>query len=219
MLTFVNLPRPGYLANVEIYDIIAAAQNPGLYGNAAIIQYQDEGDVLIYDTNNWVSWLSASSYDSRRSWTDGMNFGGTSDWAVDLNQTYADNGTGAEQDEGYGTELFTVCDYSRTFGSLDDLQAAASGLRTDCIDFYALQVLLSMLDTAYANYTDVSNGYDALFPYYVTYIDKLVPEILADDFMWNMSTTSPNSVLPNVGYGMNCTYATNSFHPRAYKRD
>ncbi|PYI03570.1 glycoside hydrolase [Aspergillus sclerotiicarbonarius CBS 121057] len=84
----------GYISNYEIYQIIGEAENPDVYGNISIRQYQDEGDVLIYDDNNWVSWLSPSSYASRRSWTDGLNFAGTSDWAVDLNQTYLNNGTG-----------------------------------------------------------------------------------------------------------------------------
>lgn len=134
-----------------------------------------------------------------------MNFGGTSDWAIDLNQSYADNGTGNALSTGDSGEDFTVCDYSLKFNSLDDLSAASGKLRTDCIAAYALQVLINMLDTAYANYTNVNNGYDALFGYYVTYIEKLVPVILADDFMWNMSTTGEYAIIPNVGYGMNCT--------------
>jgi hypothetical protein len=89
----LTLQRAGYLANYEIYNILAQAQEPELYGNVSISQYEDEGDVLIHDETNWVSWLSLASYVARRSWTDGLNFGVTSDWAIDLNQTYANNGT------------------------------------------------------------------------------------------------------------------------------
>jgi hypothetical protein len=37
---------------------------------------------------------------------------------------------------------------------------------------------------------------------------KLVPEILEDAFMWNMSTTNQkqNALVPDVGYGMTRTY-------------
>jgi hypothetical protein len=41
------------------------------------------------------------------------------------------------------------------FCSLDDLSAAAGKLRTDCIVAYSFQVLIDMLDMAYANYTNV----------------------------------------------------------------
>lgn len=193
-------------------EILAQAQNSDLYGNVSIAQYSSDevGDVLIYNKTNWVSWLSPSSYASRRSWTDGLNFGGTSDWAVDLNETYSNNGTGDAEDSGYDdTDDFTFCDYSLRFASLDDLSAASDSLRSDCIPVYAMQVLIDMLDTAYANYTDVNNGYDDLFGYYVTYIDKLVPDILQDAFMFNITSDDENwknvGALPLLGYGMNCT--------------
>ena len=110
-------------------------------------------------------------------------------------------------DDGYGDEDYVVCDYSITFDSLDDLNAHSGSLRSDCMAAYTLEVLISMLDVAYTNYTtNVTDGYDALFDYYVKYINKLVPEVLENEFMWNMSTTEEyNLYLPNVGYGMNCT--------------
>lgn len=168
----------------------------------------EAGDILIYDTTNWVSWLSPSSYEARRSWTDGLNFGGTSDWAVDLNQTFSNNGTGSEESSGYDDNSdFALCDYTLTFNSLDDLSAASGSLRSDCIAAYTMQVLIDMLNTAYANYTDVNNGYDDMFGYYVTYIEDLVPEILKAGFMFNITDNQhwdTIGFLPDLGYGMNC---------------
>ena len=192
------------MSNYEIYQIIGQADNPEVYGNISITQYQDEGDVLIYDEDNWVSWLSPSSYASRRSWTDGLNFAGTSDWAVDLNQTYASNGTG-EAVSNDVEDNYQICDYSKTYSSLDALSTASGGLRSDCIAFYALQVLINMLDVAYANYTAVNNGYNELFSYYVTYMEDMVPKVLIDDFMFNKSTTTEWMTFPSLGYGMDCT--------------
>ncbi|PYH86435.1 glycoside hydrolase [Aspergillus uvarum CBS 121591] len=119
---------PGYLANYEIYEILVQAENPDLYGNISITQYHDEGDVLIYNETNWMSWLSLSSYAARQSWTDGLNFGGTSHWAVDLNETYSNNGTGNELSSGLELD-FTVCEYSLTFASLRPGRLAAHRLR------------------------------------------------------------------------------------------
>lgn len=206
-----HFQRAGYISNYEIFEILAKAENPDLYGNITISQSSSDvvGDVLIYNKTNWISWLSPSSYASRRSWTDGLNFGGTSDWAVDLNETYSDNGTGSSVDSGYDDDDdYTPCDYTKTFKSLDDLSSSAGDLRSDCVAVYALQVLIDMLDTAYANYTDVNNGYDDLFGYYVTYIDKLVPNILQDAFMFNITSDDENwknvGGLPELGYGMDC---------------
>ena len=199
------LSSPGYLSYIEFYEILAQAQSPDLYGEMNITQYHDEGDVLIYDDTNWVSWLNPESYASRRDWYDSLNFGGTSDWAIDLNITFNDNGTGLAESTGWGDGSdYQPCDYSKTFSSLDDLSAASGDLRTECIAVYSLQVLIDMLDVAYQNYTDVNSGYDALFGYYVTYIEDLTPEILKDNFMFNASTTGQYSNYLNVGYGMNC---------------
>lgn len=195
----------GYISNFEIYEILAQqrAGETDDYGN--ITQFGDEGDVLVYAETNWVSWLSPSSYASRRSWSDGLNFGGTSDWAIDLNQTYANNGTGDEQGSGYDTgTALPVCDYSKSFGSLDDIANAAGDLRPDCVAVYTLEVLIDMLNTAYKNFTDVSQGYDDLFGYYVTYIEKLVPVILPSGFIFNVSDTGPYAPIPEMGFGANC---------------
>lgn len=62
-----------------------------------------------------------------------------------------------------------------------------------------------MLDTAYTNYTNVNNGYDDMLGYYVKYMMKLVPTILSDDFIFNISTTTQWETMLNLGYGMNCT--------------
>ena len=90
---------------------------------------------------------------------------------------------GSDDDDIYAGEDasyydYDLCDYSLTFNNLDDLAAAASGFRTDCIAAYTLETLSTMLDAAYANYTSVNDGYDEDFGAYVTYIEKLVPSAL-----------------------------------------
>jgi chitinase len=72
----------GYIANAEINAIIASpARNP--------LQYSDpvSGNILVYDTTQWVAWMNPSTYASRLSQIQGFNFGGTSDWAMDLDGT------------------------------------------------------------------------------------------------------------------------------------
>lgn len=190
---------------MEIYTILAQAQANDTEFATNVTQYEDEGDVLVYNNTDWVSWLSPSSYAARRAWSDGLNFGGTSDWAVDLNQTYANDGTGDEQSTGYGNgAVLPPCDYSKSFDNLDDLSAAADKIGSECLSVYTLEVLIKMLNTAYNNYTSVNEGYDDLYGYYVTYMEKLVPVVLSNEFMFNLSTTGQYAPIPEPGFGCNC---------------
>lgn len=75
------------------------------------------------------------------------------------------------------------CDLSRYFSSWEDLQDATD-IPDICMPMYAMQVLMDILDTALKNYTDVNNGYDEKFGYYVKYLRDMVPhaidEVIAD---------------------------------------
>ncbi len=71
----------GYISNYEIRDLIAVESNIHQYSSP-------EGDILVYDNIQWVSWMTSATYQDRVSWIKGLNFGGTVDWAIDLNQTY-----------------------------------------------------------------------------------------------------------------------------------
>lgn len=167
----------------------------------------------MYNDTEWVSYLKPETYRGRVAFMDALNFAGTSDWAIDLNGTISDT-TGPdatddddEDEDDEDADDFQPCDYTLTFASLDDLNAQAGGLRTDCVSIYAMQVLMDMLQTAYDNYTDVNNGYDDMFGYYVTYMKKLVPQVAADAFMFNLSVTGPGATMPYLGFGMDCEFA------------
>ncbi len=56
-------------------------------------KWSDEGDNMVYDTNQWVSYLSQPEYDTRASKWNGLGFGGLSDWAADLETDSGTNGT------------------------------------------------------------------------------------------------------------------------------
>ncbi|KAJ5195437.1 uncharacterized protein N7498_008875 [Penicillium cinerascens] len=210
----------GYISNYEIFTWLSQDQNSDIYGNISISQYEDEGDVVIFNETDWISWLSPESYVARREWGDSLNFGGTSDWAVDLNQTYASNGTGSEVDSGYDDD-YQLCDYSWTYDSLEELSSAATDMRTDCVAFYTLKVLIKMLDTAYDNFTNVNNGYDEMFTYYVEYMNDLVPQILYTKLMFvgdggNPAGTELVGAMPVFGEGMNyfdCTFPDGKNYP------
>jgi chitinase len=156
-----------------------------------------------------------------------MNFGGTADWAIDLNRTYSNSGNGSlETDGGSDWPNYVPCP-NQTIITLQELAVAVSGIGTlideafhqqpmspICLAIYTMQVLLSTLDAEYANYTDINNGYDAMFSYFVTSTHNAVDNTLEDNFMWNINVTEETitgetngGILPKLGPGMNCKFA------------
>lgn len=113
MITAGATPGPctgtaGYISNYEINQIIADPSRGAQ-------QYYDEisGDIVVYDSTQWVTYLKSSTYDSRMTEIQGMNFAGTVDWAMDLDADagggFGFNGTG----DGYvalGTEVYASAD-------------------------------------------------------------------------------------------------------------
>lgn len=66
-----------YLANAEIDEILSA-------GRGRLFRDNSESDIVVYDNNQWVSYMTDKEKASRTEKWKGLNFGGISDWAVDL---------------------------------------------------------------------------------------------------------------------------------------
>lgn len=82
----------GYISNFEIREIIK---------KGGVEQHHSaDGDILIYNGLEWVSWMNTDSYQTRLNWVKGLNFGGTSDWAIDLDANYGDNDGPGKGDDG-----------------------------------------------------------------------------------------------------------------------
>ncbi|KAI1852620.1 hypothetical protein JX266_002161 [Neoarthrinium moseri] len=164
----------GYISNVEIRGIQNSNSNTDLYGERSVKEYQDEGDIIVYDDTEWVSWLKPTNYLLRAAGYLGGNFGGTSDWAIDLEFDFKDGGKGDDHEPETGQDK-AACDYSRTFKDLDDLKNNAGGLSLFCRQIYALETLDKMLGDLYEEYKRIDNGYDTKFQAYTRYIDRITP--------------------------------------------
>lgn len=114
--------------------------------------------------------------------------------------------TTADDYDNYGPEDYIPCDYTKTFANLEVLNAAADGLRVECLAAYAMRTLITMLDTAHNKYTSVNNDYDKEFGHYVTYIRRLVPSVLDNSFMFDDKKSTGG--FPYAGRGMSCKYCT-----------
>jgi chitinase len=96
---------PGYISNFEIREIISTKNGVQQYFDA-------DGDYVIYDNDNWVSWLTKTTYDSRVQWIKGLNFGGTVDWAMDLDADYGLGDGPGGGDSGSGPILIDPSIYT-----------------------------------------------------------------------------------------------------------
>jgi hypothetical protein len=85
----------GYISNFEIREIIST--------KSGVQQFKtEEGDeIVVYDGTEWVGWMTPQKYDERSSWFRGLNMGGTSDWAIDLEEEH-DVGSGPGSGGGGG---------------------------------------------------------------------------------------------------------------------
>lgn len=83
----------GYISNFEIRELMATDNSVQQYTS-------DEGDMLVYGGNQWISWMTTDTYNSRVAWVKGLNFGGTSDWAADLDADYDDGAGPGQGDAG-----------------------------------------------------------------------------------------------------------------------
>jgi GH18 family chitinase len=74
----------GYISNAEINMIIGV-------NNSGLNQFSDaesDSDILVFNANQWVAYMTDQRKASRVARYKSLNFGGTSDWAVDLQQVY-----------------------------------------------------------------------------------------------------------------------------------
>jgi GH18 family chitinase len=165
----------GYLANAEIREIINFAAVPGSgYTASTYHNHGSNSDVLVYNDLEWVSYMTDITKETRTNWYKSLNFGGVSDWAVDLDRDWGGSGIGSGDDE-LGEGLY--CDPDVKFADLAALEAAAAAgtVTPGCHVVYTLDVLGQMLKDAVARYNDVNNGYDGKFNSYTRYMKNALP--------------------------------------------
>lgn len=106
------------------------------------------------------------------------------------------------------------CDYTLSFSSIDDLDAASGDFPDECTEYYMLGVLNEMLASAMDDYTSANDGYDvssskqfmrisilmdvlkSLFDYYVKSVKNMVPSALA---VGSIFPSEQASIHPRLG--------------------
>jgi Glycosyl hydrolases family 18 len=69
----------GYLADAEIKEIINSGRATKQY-----LEPYSNSDIIVYDQLEWVAYMSPSTKTLRASLYQALNFAGTTDWAIDL---------------------------------------------------------------------------------------------------------------------------------------
>ncbi|GKU21122.1 unnamed protein product [Fusarium langsethiae] len=77
--------QAGYIADAEIQEILKDKSRVVKH----FVDSTSHSDILVYDDTEWVSYMSPSTKKARESVYKGFGMGGTTDWAVDL-QEYHD---------------------------------------------------------------------------------------------------------------------------------
>lgn len=175
----------GYISNAEIRDILSRGQDPEHSGYTVKSWHDDasDSDIVVYNDLEWVAYMSNSTKDRRSMWYRSQNFGGTSDWAVDLDKDYGGLGIGndgGDPDADGGPQ----CDQATKFDTLEKI-SGDTGLDPYCAEIYALRVLQIMLQQSLVKYTRVNDGYDSKFKSYVNYMKKNLPEVLRRYMDWS----------------------------------
>ncbi|OKL59809.1 hypothetical protein UA08_04952 [Talaromyces atroroseus] len=153
----------GYISNAEINELIVSNVAKGWYDDGS------NSDMAVWNTT-WVAYESIDTRTTRTSYYEGLNFGGTIDWAVDLLSFTGDDGDETDpdtDDSGDGSYPLPDLSCSDTYATLDDIQAAADSIPSICAAIYMVQALQTIYTNAMTQYDALMDkGYDDKFKIY-----------------------------------------------------
>ncbi|KAM7221628.1 hypothetical protein V8F06_003019 [Rhypophila decipiens] len=164
----------GYISDAEIRQIKKIYDSSG----GEYYEYYDEksdSDVLVYDHTEWVAYMDYETKERRIQWYKDLNFGGVSDWAVDLQGEGKANSGGNIDIEPM--DLSYPCDL-QDYTNLDDVLRDADKSSSECVAMNAIGALQNMLATSLDGYDDAAAGYDDVFGFYRDYMHDTMGERL-----------------------------------------
>ncbi|KAJ3492170.1 hypothetical protein NLG97_g5467 [Lecanicillium saksenae] len=161
----------GYISNAEISEIIQ-------YGQVNKHWEAVGSHFLVYNDTEWVAYMDDDDKKRRGDYFSQFNFGGTSEWAIDLRQFTDGSGMDQQPDESFIEIRCTA-----RFTDFDALELEKDTIPPICLELYLIDVALQAMEDALNKYKKlVDGGYDDKFNYYSDYIKRLVP-MQIDEFM------------------------------------
>ncbi|KAH6679952.1 killer toxin subunits alpha/beta [Plectosphaerella plurivora] len=162
----------GYLANAEIDEIINGGGAVKLWGD------DDDTNFVVYEGTEWVAYMTDTTKNRRTAKYKEWNFGGTSDWAIDLQRLIVrgDEATGFEDQIDPGSESWEAPECTGSFETLDDLSKA--NVNAYCGPRYIIPILRRMLQKAIDDFSSfASKDYDKYFGLYAGYVADSAQEV------------------------------------------
>ncbi|KAF5245052.1 hypothetical protein FANTH_7522 [Fusarium anthophilum] len=165
----------GYISNAELMALVHSHSGDVEKWHDA----KTDSDYMIFEDTNWVAYMSEETKQGRTAKYKSLNFGGTSDWAIDLQEEWADthNVDGDSDDGEDELELIESCD--KEYDSIDAIPSSTPG---HCVAPYILGSLSKELSVAIKDYKEVSKGYDDKFKWYVDWVKEGI-DMALDTFM------------------------------------
>ncbi|KAK5652624.1 hypothetical protein OQA88_10217 [Cercophora sp. LCS_1] len=163
----------GYISDAEIRQLKKIYDTLG----GDYYEYYDpvsDSDILVYDRTEWVAYMDTETKERRVQKYKDLNFGGVSDWAVDLQK---DGKAGSEGTEIEAMDLSYPCEL-KEYENLDDVIKDADKSSPQCIAMNAINALRKMLDGSMSGYDDAASGYDDVFGFYRDYMHDTLDERL-----------------------------------------
>ncbi|KAM7211115.1 hypothetical protein V8F06_013511 [Rhypophila decipiens] len=152
----------GYISNAEIAEIIAKGANIKTWTENAT-------DYLVYNDLEWVSYMSDLNKEGRKVLYHSYGFGGSTDWAIDL-QLFKGDAT-YDNPGDIDVEPWKPCD--KTYGNLDDIEKNKGSIPDHCMPAYVLDALANEMEKVIKDYDAVMRtDYDKKFGYFAKAIKQ-----------------------------------------------
>lgn len=187
----------GYISDAEMATLI---EDDELDGSGSVKTWFDkdsDSNIMTWD-GNWVAYMDESTKDKRIEWVKGLNFGGTTDWAVDL-QGFQDPIHDEDDDDDDEIDKAVNVECDKEYASFSDLVADVDNVPGVCAAEYAISTMAGMLDNTLKSYDEIKKDYDGKFGYYAGYIDELVnPQLEVSTLPFRRSTFSALVLISSI---------------------
>ncbi|KAM0323764.1 hypothetical protein ACHAQA_008701 [Verticillium albo-atrum] len=176
----------GYISNAELLDVFAMTQaKESGYSARKWYDAKTGSDIMTYGTRgegmtDWVAFMSEQTKAQRTRWIEGLNFGGTTDWAVDLSD-WVDDKTLENQ---YPPARNLACNNVDEYTTLEDLEKNIGKVAPHCRAMALVGIIISDLEVVLDEYNAVSTtkDYDDRFWWYADWVKDSIDARL-EDFM------------------------------------
>ncbi|GKU05305.1 unnamed protein product [Fusarium langsethiae] len=183
---------PGYISNAELNEIwqlalegaegISAKRWHDIFTHSDIMTYGTQGN----GNTDWVAFMSDQTKQERTAWVKSLNFGGTTDWAIDLAHRFEGPSKKGGSSNGGWSDFKAddlTCNSEDWPTSLEKLANNIDSINANCRGMALMSILVNDLIAAIDEYKDVSKNYDDAFGWYADWvkdsIDDRIEEFLA----------------------------------------